>query len=147
MISIQIKSFSELTLHELYTILQLRAEVFVLEQTCLYQDIDGHDADGLHILGFKNNEIVAYARAFKSGIYFKEASIGRVLVKKSERKHHYGYVIMEAAIGVLEKTHKEAQIKISAQTYLQHFYAKLGFRAIGTSYLEDGIPHIAMVKP
>ncbi|MCL4159256.1 UNVERIFIED_CONTAM: hypothetical protein GTU68_051760, partial [Idotea baltica] len=98
MIEIQVKKFSELKLVELYYILQLRSEVFVVEQDCIYQDLDGKDEKALHVLGFKNDKIVAYTRVFKPGDYFKEASIGRVVVAKKERQHKYGYDIMKASI-------------------------------------------------
>lgn len=146
MLKIVIKSFSELTTQELYTILQLRSEVFVVEQDCVYQDIDGKDQNALHILGFKNKKLVAYTRCFKAGDYFKEASIGRVVVKENERKHNFGNQIMKASIKSIKDYFNETTIKISAQTYLKTFYNNLGFKAIGEAYLEDGIPHVAMVR-
>lgn len=146
MLTIKIKSFNELTIIELYTLLQLRSEVFVVEQNCVYQDIDGKDKDALHVLGYKNNNLVAYTRIFKSGDYFKNASIGRVVVAKGERKHKYGYDIMETSIKAIKDLFKETKIKLSAQTYLKQFYNNLGFKEEGEEYLEDGIPHIVMVK-
>ena len=141
-----IKNFKELSINELYQILQLRSEVFVVEQDCVYQDIDGKDEKALHILGIKEGEIVAYTRCFNTGYYFTEASIGRVVVKKSQRKFKYGNEIMIASIKVIESHFKTKTIKISAQLYLQKFYTQLGFKNIGEEYLEDGIPHIAMIK-
>ena len=146
MLKIQTKTFQELTTIELYELLQLRSEVFVVEQDCVYQDMDGKDDSALHILGIKNAKIVAYARVFKPGLYFEEASIGRVVVKETERKHQYGYDIMKASISAIKSTYNETIIKISAQTYLKIFYNNLGFQEVGTGYLEDGIPHIGMVK-
>jgi ElaA protein len=146
MLDISVKTFSELSLHQLYFLLQLRSEVFVVEQNCVYQDIDGKDLKALHVLGIKNNKIIAYTRCFKPGDYFKEASIGRVVVAKNERSHNYGYDIMKASINAIETTFKTTTIKISAQTYLKKFYNNLGFIETGLSYLEDGIPHIAMIK-
>jgi ElaA protein len=128
MIEIKVKTFDELTILELYNLLQLRSEVFVVEQNCVYQDIDGKDQKALHIIGFKNNKIVAYTRCFKPGDYFKYASIGRVVVTKEERQYKYGYVIMEASIKAIKDYYKEATIKLSAQTYLKHFYNNLGFK-------------------
>ncbi|WP_412987415.1 GNAT family N-acetyltransferase [Pontimicrobium sp. IMCC45349] len=146
MIDIQVKYFNELNTDELYKLLQLRSEVFVVEQDCVYQDIDGKDEKALHVIGFKNNKVVAYTRIFKPGDYFNEASIGRVVVAENERQHKYGYDIMEASIKAISEYYNETLIKISAQTYLKRFYNNLGFNEIGEEYLEDGIPHVAMIK-
>jgi ElaA protein len=144
--NIIVKKFEEISIDELYGILQLRAEVFVVEQDCAYQDMDGKDQEALHIIGSKNNKIVAYARIFKPGDYFKEASIGRVVVKNSERKYGYGYEIMNASIKVVHEFLNETKIHLSAQSYLKKFYNNLGFKELGEEYLEDGIPHIEMIK-
>ena len=146
MLAIQIKKFDELTTNELYGLLQLRSEVFVVEQDCVYQDIDYKDQKALHILGFKNDKIVAYTRVFKSGDYFKYASIGRVVVAENERKFKYGYDIMKASMNAISTYFNESTIKISAQTYLIQFYNSLDFNQVGKEYLEDGIPHIDMIK-
>lgn len=146
MLNIIIKKFDELSTQELYAILQLRSEVFVVEQDCVYQDIDGKDQKAVHVLGVKNDKIVAYTRIFKPGDYFEQASIGRVVVAKTERQHEYGYDIMNVSINTIEKEFKEYIIKISAQTYLKSFYSNLGFKKIGAEYLEDNIPHIAMLR-
>lgn len=145
MLDIKIKTFKALTTTELYSLLQLRSEVFVVEQDCVYQDIDGKDEKALHIIGFKNNKIVAYTRVFKPGDYFKEASIGRVVVAKNQRQHKYGYFIMEASINAIKNHYNVTNIKISAQCYLKRFYNNLKFIEVGKAYLEDGIPHINMV--
>lgn len=146
MLNILIKTFSELTRQELYDLLQLRSEVFVVEQDCVYQDIDGKDQKALHVLGYKNETLVAYTRLFKSGDYFNKASIGRVVVAKNERQFKYGYDIMKASIEAIKKHYSETEIKISAQCYLKRFYNNLDFFEVGEEYLEDGIPHIAMIK-
>lgn len=146
MIEIKVKSFEQLTKQELYNLLQLRSEIFVVEQDCVYQDLDGKDEKSLHVLGFKNEKIIAYTRVFKPGDYFEEASIGRVVVAKNERQHKYGYDIMEASIETIKSHFKTDKIKISAQCYLSKFYTNLGFKNIGETYLEDGIPHVAMIK-
>lgn len=146
MLHIEIKTFKDLNTEELYKILQLRSEVFVVEQDCVYQDVDSKDQKALHVIGFKNDEVVAYTRIFKSGDYFKDASIGRVVVKESERKYGYGKVIMEASIKAVEENLKETKIHISAQEYLIKFYSSLGFKQVGEGYLEDGIPHVGMIK-
>ena len=125
---------------------QLRSEVFVVEQDCVYQDIDSKDQKALHIIGYKNDRVVAYTRIFKPGDYFALASIGRVVVSKIERENKYGYDIMNASIEAIKNHYKETSIKISAQTYLRGFYGNLEFKEVGEEYLEDGIPHINMIK-
>ena len=146
MLKITTKTFQELTNKELYDLLQLRSEVFVVEQDCVYQDLDGKDNKALHVIGKKDNNIVAYTRVFKPGDYFKEASIGRVVVSKDKRQHKYGYDIMEASMKAVKDNFNETTIKLSAQTYLKKFYNNLGFKEIREEYLEDGIPHVAMIR-
>lgn len=141
-----VKKFSELTTTELYKILQLRSEVFVVEQDCVYQDLDFKDQKSLHILGVKDNSIVAYTRIFKPGDYFDNASIGRVVVASLERKNNYGHDVMKASIQVIKDYFKVDKITISAQVYLKKFYESHQFKQVGVSYLEDGIPHIEMLR-
>jgi ElaA protein len=141
-----IKSFKEFTIHELYEILQLRSEIFVVEQDCVYQDIDFKDQKSLHVFSRKNNKIVSYTRIFKPGDYFKNASIGRVLVLASERKFGYGHDVKKAAIIAIESHFKTNIITISAQEYLKKFYEVHHFTQVGNGYLEDGIPHIEMIR-
>lgn len=143
---IEVKTFDELSTNELYEILQLRSEVFVVEQDCVYQDVDGKDDRALHILGMEDGKLVAYARCFQPGDYFDEASFGRVLVRENYRKLGYGHEITKASINAIKTKYKADKIKISAQTYLVIFYESHGFKPVGDRYLEDGIPHIAMVK-
>lgn len=131
---------------ELYDVLQLRSQVFVVEQNCIYQDIDGKDSLAIHILGTKNNRLIAYTRVFGPGDYFKDVAIGRVMVKEDERMHGYGRDIMEASLKEIEQTFGRIPVRISAQTYLLEFYGSLGFVKTGKEYLEDGIPHIEMLK-
>jgi len=145
MLNIVIKPFNELSILELYNLLQLRSEVFVVEQDCVYQDIDGKDQKALHVIGYKNDRIVAYTRLFKPGDYFKASSIGRVVVAKNQRQFKYGYDIMEASIKAIKTHFNVTEIKISAQCYLKNFYNNLEFFEIGEEYLEDGIPHITML--
>lgn len=146
MLTIKTKTFKQLTTDEVYAILQLRSEVFVVEQDCVYQDIDYKDQKALHVLGFKDKNLVAYTRIFKPGDYLDNACIGRVIVKENERKYRYGYTIMEASIKAIKDYYNESKIKISAQVYLKKFYNNLGFIETGEEYLEDGIPHMGMVK-
>ena len=140
------KSFEELNTTELYQILQLRSEVFVVEQDCVYQDLDFKDQKSLHVFGFKNDKIIAYTRIFKPGDYFKNASIGRVVVAASERKYGFGHDLMKASIKAIKDHFKVDEITISAQKYLKKFYESHNFKQVGEEYLEDGIPHIAMLK-
>ena len=146
MLQVFIKPFTELTTNELYEILQLRSEVFVVEQDCVYQDVDFKDQKALHVIGTKNNKIVAYTRIFKPGDYFTQASIGRVVVAKNERKFGYGHIIFDYSIEAILEFFKETVIKISAQKYLKNFYESHHFKQVGEEYLEDNIPHIAMIK-
>ena len=146
MIEIKVKSFEALNTTELYDLLQLRSEVFVVEQDCVYQDIDGKDQKALHILGYKDENLVAYTRLFKPGDYFEEASIGRVVVKANARQHKFGYNIMKASIKAVKDYFNQTTIRISAQTYLKQFYNNLEFKEVGEEYLEDGIPHINMIR-
>lgn len=138
------KSFQELTTTELYQILNLRSEVFVVEQDCVYQDVDFKDQKALHVFGMINNQIIAYTRIFKAGDYFENASIGRVVVAKEERSSGYGVDLMEASVKAIKDNFKVDKITISAQVYLTKFYNFLGFKKVGAEYLEDGIPHIRM---
>ena len=146
MVSIFVKSFEELSKLELYKILRLRAEVFIIEQDCVYQDVDDKDQKALHVILKKSEEIIGYTRLFWPGDYFKEASIGRVVISKKERHNNYGSELMKASILAISEKMKEKKIKISAQTYLKNFYNDLGFLESGKEYLEDGIPHIIMFK-
>ena len=145
-LKIKTKHFSELNIKQLYDLLQLRSEVFVVEQDCVYQDIDGKDKQAIHVLCYKDQKLVAYTRIFKPGDYFKESSIGRVVVSEKERKYKYGYEIMKASINVVKEEYNKEAIIISAKTYLKTFYNNLGFLEVGEEYLEDGIPHIKMKK-
>lgn len=142
----KIKPFNELSLQELYSVLKLRSIVFVVEQNCVYQDIDGKDQKALHLIGEYNNEIVACARLFKSGDYFENASIGRVVIHPDARDKKFGHEMMRQAIAGLESHFNETKITISAQLYLQKFYENHGFVVQGETYLEDDIPHVEMLR-
>lgn len=143
---IAIKQYNELTPDELYALLQLRSTVFVVEQDCVYQDIDGKDKKAFHVLGFDTNELVAYTRVFKCGDYFKNSSFGRVVVKPSHRNLGLGQKIIEATLSMIDTFDSKTDIEISAQTYLTKFYEDFGFKQVGEGYLEDGIPHIRMLR-
>ena len=141
-----VKRFIELTTEELYSILQLRSEIFVVEQDCVYQDIDNKDQKAFHVIGVKDDQLIGYARLFDSGDYFDLPSIGRILIKKEQRKFKYGYDLVKESIIYIEQNFTERSIVISAQTYLTKFYNSLGFIQQGEGYLEDGIPHIKMIR-
>ncbi len=143
---INAKTFEELSITELYEILQLRSAVFVVEQDCAYQDVDGKDQEALHVLGKINGTLKAYARCFGPGRYFPEAAIGRVIVHPDYRGQQYGHLLVEKAIEVIEDYYKTSHIAISAQQHLHDMYHKHGFLQEGEGYLEDAIPHIKMVR-
>ena len=142
---ITVFKYQDLGPDRLYEILKLRSEVFVVEQKCAYQDLDNKDEKALHLVGEKNNKIIAYTRIFKKGAFFKNSSIGRVLVKKKYRNKDYGRKIMTSSIEKLKKDPKEEIIEISAQKYLLKFYSELGFEKVGEEHLEDNIPHVKMI--
>jgi ElaA protein len=144
MIQFKTKPFSELSPNELYEMLQLRSEVFVVEQNCVYQDIDGKDQKAIHVLGHSDGILVAYSRLFKPKDYFEYSSIGRVIVKASHRDKKLGHELMRVSIDAITTLFQETKITISAQFYLQKFYESHGFIVVGESYLEDDIPHIEM---
>lgn len=142
----KIKRFNELSLQELYSLLQLRSEVFVVEQNCVYQDIDGKDEKALHLIGEIEEKIVAYARLFKPNDYFEDASIGRVITKEEVRNLKLGHQLMQNAIAGIKGFFNEEKITISAQLYLKKFYESHGFVQTSEMYLEDDIPHIEMKR-
>jgi ElaA protein len=143
---VSVKTFGELEKDELYQVLQLRAAIFVVEQECAYQDLDGKDRKALHVLGKENGEMVAYTRVFGPGDYFEDASIGRVAVRGDYRGKGLGVEIMKASLDVVAVRFGHVKIALSAQQYLEQFYKDMGFLPIGETYLEDGIPHIRMVR-
>ena len=139
----KIYNWSELTTDILYSILALRSEVFVVEQDCVYQDIDSKDQKAKHLLGYDKDLLVAYSRLLKPGYYFDQHSFGRAVVKKSNRGLGLGDELVKRSIKELGD---QTEIKISAQYHLEKLYQKNGFVSIGDTYLEDGIPHIAMFR-
>ena len=139
------KTFYELNSEDLYQILRLRSEVFVVEQNCIYQDLDNKDQISVHIFQKEKDKIVAYTRIFKSGDYYKNPSIGRVVVSKRKRGKELGKQIMIYSIDYIKKNLKGDKIELSAQKYLDKFYKDLGFYKTGEEYLEDGIPHQRML--
>ena len=139
------KSFSKLTVDELYKVLQLRSQVFVVEQNCVYQDCDNKDPGSFHLMGWKNNTLVAYARLLPAGLVYSSPSIGRVVTSPSTRRVGIGRELMRVAIEKTIELFRDTQITISAQVYLKSFYTSLGFQPVGEVYLEDNIEHIRMI--
>ena len=140
------KPFHELTADQMYTILCVRQEVFVLEQECLYLDADGKDRKSFHLMGFTGDELVAYARIVEPGVSYQEVSMGRILTTENARGTGAGIELMEVGIKEIESRYGNVPIRISAQTYLLKFYEKFGFRSTGKEYLEDEIPHTEMLR-
>lgn len=145
--------FDQLCREQLYELLRLRSEVFVVEQNCVFQDMDGLDDQAMHLLGVRASvgsaqapELVAYVRCFPNGITFDEASIGRVLTRQSARGGGLGHVLMAEAIRALVAEWGAQPIRIGAQAHLKSFYERHGFADVGKPYMEDGIPHLEMVR-
>ncbi|MDC3109578.1 GNAT family N-acetyltransferase [Flavobacteriales bacterium] len=138
-----IKKWDDLSKEEVEKIFSLRSEVFIVEQECPYQDVDGKDAEADHLLLYENNILCGYTRIFPKNTYFKEASFGRTVVKKTHRGKGYGHALVKESLKYLKKKNEDT-IKISAQSYLTEFYASHGFVSKGEEYLEDNIPHTAM---
>jgi len=135
-----VKTFEELDINELYEILKLRVDVFVVEQSCPYPEIDGIDKDAFHIFGKEGGEIVAYARIYKEN---DEIHLGRVIAK--ERRKGHGNLILNEAIKAAYENYGNEKIHIEAQTYAKEFYEKVGFEQRSEVFLMDGIEHIKMV--
>ena len=142
----KIKSFENLSVNELYDILRLRSAIFVVEQNCVYLDLDGKDKQALHLFGEFEGKIVAHSRLFKSGISFDNASIGRVVVDANYRDRKWGHDLMRQAIAGIQSHFGENKITIGAQLYLKKFYESHGFVQTSEMYLEDDIPHIEMKR-
>lgn len=140
------KPFTELTPHELYAIMHLRSEVFVVEQNCPYLDPDGKDLSSWHLMGWDGNKLVAYSRLLPAGLAFTEVSIGRVVSSPAYRGKGAGKELMTNAIKTCYDLFGHQPIRIGAQLYLQKFYESLGFVQVSDMYLEDNIPHIEMMR-
>jgi ElaA protein len=161
----QLLTFSELTPSQLYQLLALRSEVFVVEQTCPYQDIDGLDQKAWHLLGFKPNKLaestcsmeneedsnesdrlVAYMRIFAPGQHYQQSCMGRIITKQNARGQNIGRELVEKGLESIAQLFDTQDCKIQAQSYLKHFYQSFGFKQISEEYLEDDIPHIDMLR-
>jgi ElaA protein len=140
------KTFAELTTHELYEILALRIEIFVIEQNCPYQECDGNDEHSIHLYGMLDDKIVAYVRILPAGISYETSSIGRVVTSSTVRGKGIGHMLMEKAVDRCTKLYGRSKITISAQEHLEGFYGKHKFLKASEMYLEDDIPHIKMIR-
>ena len=147
MIKWTLKKFDELLPLELYSILQLRNEVFVVEQNCVFQDADNKDQASYHLMGWKDQKLIAYSRIIPAGIAYDVASIGRVVTSPVVRKNGAGKMLMEESLAAVKKIFGNVPIKLGAQLYLKNFYESFGFNQSGPIYLEDGIQHIEMTRP
>ncbi len=140
-----LKKFDDLSPHELYAILQLRNEVFVVEQNCVFQDADDKDQKSFHFMGWKNDKLVAYTRIVPPRVVYDQPSIGRVVTSPSARKTGIGKLLMQKSIEKTKEFFGDVSILIGAQLYLKKFYESLGFKQTSEIYLEDGIEHILMM--
>ena len=139
------KEFNQLSTEELYSILQLRTEIFVVEQNCVFQDMDGKDEDAYHLMCYEDDRLIAYTRLLPAGISYNECSIGRVVTKKINRGTGIGKELMAISIEYCYRLFGKSPIRIGAQVYLEKFYSTFGFKKESDIYIEDGIPHIEMV--
>ena len=141
-----LKKFRELTLDELYSILELRSKVFIVEQNCIYNDPDGKDQVAWHVIGTEEDQLIAYSRILPPGVVYTDPAIGRVVTSPLKRKAGLGRELMNRSVKHCEDLFGKTSITLSAQAYLKEFYESLGFSAIGDEYLDDGIPHIKMTS-
>ena len=141
-----IKKYEHLSLHELYAILQLRNEVFAVEQNCVYQDMDNKDQPSYHLMGWENEKLLAYTRIIPPGVAYAEPSIGRVVTAPAIRRTGAGKELMERSLAEIQRLYGKTPIRLGAQCYLQKFYTSFGFTRCSEIYLEDGIEHVEMKR-
>ena len=137
----------DMTARQLYKLLAARSEVFVVEQNCVYQDMDGLDLEALHLVGWSDGELGACLRLLAPGAKYAEASLGRVVTTKLVRGSGVGREMLSLAVRRLDQDYPTQPTRISAQAHLQKFYSEFGFRTVSDEYLEDGIPHVEMLRP
>ena len=142
----QLKSFDDLSNEELYGLLALRSEVFVVEQACAYPDLDGKDQQSLHLMAWRDDALLAYARLLPPGLSYDTASIGRIVTCRAARSTGLGRLLLRRALTAVAEVFGQGAITISAQAHLEKFYGEFGFGRQGAPYLEDGIPHIKMIS-
>lgn len=146
MIQWQLKLFNALSPTELYSIFRLRGEVFIVEQNCPYLDTDGKDFHSHHLLGYVGEDLAAYSRLVFPDISYKEVSIGRVVTSAKYRRKEFGRLLMQKSVEEIERIYGKVPIRIGAQAYLKKFYEGFGFVDLNEPYLEDGIPHLIMLR-
>lgn len=137
--------FDALTVSQLYDVLKFRQQIFVVEQNCVYPDLDGIDSGCHHLIGYRNNEIICCSRILPAGLKYKQASIGRIALKKELRGSGIANTLVEKSLGELFMLHGKVPVKIGAQAHLEKFYMRFGFKTISLPYDEDGIMHIDMM--
>ncbi|MFN4246269.1 MAG: GNAT family N-acetyltransferase [Flavipsychrobacter sp.] len=142
----RLKAFGELSNYELYEVLKLRSKVFVVEQNCVFLDMDDKDTKCLHLMGFADSALVAYSRLVPAGVSYKEMSIGRVVTDPYYRAKGLGMELMELSVEKAIESYGTGPIRIGAQLYLKAFYERFGFNINSAEYIEDGIPHIEMLR-
>lgn len=142
----RLKAFGELSNYELYEVLKLRSKVFVVEQNCVFLDMDDKDTKCLHLMGFADSALVAYSRLVPAGVSYKEMSIGRVVTDPDYRAKGLGMELMELSVEKAIESYGTGPIRIGAQLYLKAFYERFGFNINSAEYIEDGIPHIEMLR-
>ncbi|MFA5522860.1 MAG: GNAT family N-acetyltransferase [Tissierellales bacterium] len=141
----QIKKYSDLTIDELYSILKVRNEVFVVEQNCPYQDCDEKDKQAYHLFLDDNGDIIAYTRILEKSVSYDEISIGRFLVKEEYRRKGLAKELLVRAMNFIEESLNEKTIRLSGQVYIKDLYKSFGFKEVSDIYLEDDLPHVEML--
>ncbi|MGA1379680.1 MAG: GNAT family N-acetyltransferase [Chitinophagaceae bacterium] len=142
-----LQQFSELTNSDLYELLKLRSAIFVVEQNCVFPDMDDKDYSSYHLCGWDNDKLVAYTRLLPPGLAYENCSIGRVVTAASVRRQGVGRLLMKKSIEACQQLFSSRDIEIGAQLYLEQFYGSFQFKREGEVYLEDGIDHIHMRRP
>lgn len=140
-----LRPFDRLSGGEIYNVLRLRSRVFVVEQQCLYLDMDDRDQEAFHLLGMQDGSLVAYARLFAPGAYYREAAIGRIVTAPEVRGTGIGKLLVKESLEIARRLYGDGPVRIGAQRHLEHFYVGLGFQVAGEPYMEDGILHVEMV--
>ncbi|MEK5068286.1 GNAT family N-acetyltransferase [Sporosarcina sp. FSL K6-1508] len=139
------QEFGELSGHEVYEILKLRVDVFIVEQNCAYHEVDGHDYNAIHICCTDDEGLAAYARLIPGGVKYIEPSIGRVIIREDRRGTGLAHMLMERSVDFMKSHWKPEKIRLQAQHHLVGFYGKHGFEAVSEPYADDGIPHVDMI--
>ena len=147
MIDWQWYRFDDFSAGRLYRVLAARVAVFVVEQNCPYQELDNLDQSAFHLVGWSGDSVVSYLRLFPPGLNSVEASLGRVMTEKQQRRKGYGRTALEKALELIEIRYPNSPLRISAQAYLEDFYQEFGFERCSEEFLEDDIPHLEMLRP